>query len=216
MEQTLLELFGLGGWAMWPLMLFSILTVTLLLERVGVLAARDLAVHPLGEQVVHTLEVEGVTAAQRVCDTAPRRSVASPVFSAALEAHGESEHRLERAAESAAAAQIRNLERGFDLLVALGSIAPITGFLGTVSGMLGAFGSIAGADEISAQLVAGGIFEALITTAFGLAIALVALTGYNLLSHLVDRCAADLEEEGNRLLMAILRSRGTTEGDPRT
>ena len=112
---------------------------------------------------------------------------------------------------SAAAREIGSLERGLDLLVALGSIAPITGFLGTVSGMISAFNSIATAADVNAQLVAGGIFEALITTAFGLSIALVAITGYNLFAHFVDRFAAEMEQSGNDLITAIVRSDGRAD-----
>jgi len=72
--------------------------------------------------------------------------------------------------------------------------------------MISAFNSIATAADVNAQLVAGGIFEALITTAFGLAIAIVAITGYNLFAHFIDRFAADIEEAGNELITVILSS----------
>ncbi len=128
----------------------------------------------------------------------------APVFRAALEAGNLGEGLIERSFESAAAKEINRLERGLDLLVALGSISPITGFLGTVSGMIAAFNAIATAADVNAQLVAGGIFEALITTAFGLAIALVAIAGYNLFAHFVDRFAAEMEQAGNDLITTMV------------
>ncbi|MFP4330746.1 MAG: MotA/TolQ/ExbB proton channel family protein [Spirochaetaceae bacterium] len=206
MEQTLLELFKLGGWAMWPLVLFSVATLSLVVERLITLGRRDLEVKRLAAATVEALGSGGVAQAKDACLKAPESSAAAPVFLDALDASSLGEHRCERAMEAAAAEQVYRLERGFDLLLALGSIAPITGFLGTVSGMIGAFNTLARAEAVSAQLIAGGIFEALITTAYGLAIALVAITGYNILSHRVDRFAADLEGEGNRLLIALARS----------
>jgi len=108
--------------------------------------------------------------------------------------------------EAEAGEKIGSLENGFNLLVALGSIAPITGFLGTVSGMISAFRSIANAADVNAQLVAGGIFEALITTAFGLAIAIAAITAYNIFAHVVDKFAARIEKAGSEVVTRILLS----------
>ena len=108
--------------------------------------------------------------------------------------------------EKAAQEQIGALGNGFDLLVALGSIAPITGFLGTVFGMIGAFQSIATASEVNAQLVAGGIFEALITTAYGLAIAIVTIAGYNIFTHIIDKFASRIEGAGSEIVMSLLSS----------
>jgi biopolymer transport protein ExbB len=111
---------------------------------------------------------------------------------------------MEKAIEAEAAEKINMLERGFNLLVALGSIAPITGFLGTVSGMISAFKSIKDAADVNAQLVAGGIFEALITTAYGLAIAIIAIAGYNIFAHFVDRFTADVEQTGSDVITSLL------------
>jgi biopolymer transport protein ExbB len=73
--------------------------------------------------------------------------------------------------------------------------------------MIGAFKAIANAADVNAQLVAGGIFEALITTAFGLAIAIVAITGYNIFTHVVDKFAAEVEKSGSEIITGILLSK---------
>jgi biopolymer transport protein ExbB len=70
--------------------------------------------------------------------------------------------------------------------------------------MIGTFKAIANAADVNAQLVAGGIFEALITTAFGLAIAIVAITGYNIFAHVVDKFAAQIEKAGSEVITRIL------------
>ncbi|MBR4246284.1 MAG: MotA/TolQ/ExbB proton channel family protein, partial [Treponema sp.] len=96
------------------------------------------------------------------------------------------------------------MENGFNYLTALSSLAPLTGFLGTVSGMIGAFQSIAVATDVNAQLVAGGIYEALITTVFGLIIAIVALIAYNLLIQRVDTFAAETSKAINDLVPDLM------------
>lgn len=190
MELRLLELFFLGGWAMWPLVLFSVATLFVVAERAIVFVRSDLRVD-LGTASVSMGEPES------------RRRAARVLYAW----HRNPDHRAP-AFEAAAKREIRVLERGLDLLVAMGSIAPITGFLGTVSGMITAFQTIANAAEsdVNAQLVAGGIFEALITTAFGLAIAIVAITAYNIYTHMVDRFSADLEEAAEDLSFGTARS----------
>jgi biopolymer transport protein ExbB len=200
------ELFDLGGWAMWPLLVFSVATISLLLERGLFLLIHNLGVKDIASAVLEKLRDGDVSGAREACNAAPRRKVAPRIMRAGLEAVHLGEHRIERALEAEASKEVNTLQRGFDLLIALGSIAPITGFLGTVSGMISAFQSIANAADINAQLVAGGIFEALITTAYGLSIALVAIAAYNLFAYFVDRFAANVEEAGNEIISTLLNA----------
>jgi biopolymer transport protein ExbB len=214
MELTLFDLFELGGWAMWPLVVFSVATLALFVERAIVLLRSDLSTERLRDALLPLVRDGDWHAARDACTAAPPRLVVGEVYGSAVALGGMGEGLIERAFESAAARRIGNLERGLDLLVALGSIAPITGFLGTVSGMISAFNSIATAADVNAQLVAGGIFEALITTAFGLAIALVAITGYNLFAHFVDRFAAEMEQAGNDIITAMVQGSAALRANP--
>jgi len=75
--------------------------------------------------------------------------------------------------------------------------------LGTVSGMIGAFKSIAEATEVNAQIVANGIYEALITTVFGLIIAIIAMIFHSIFSHIVDKFAAEIEKVCSDLIAEI-------------
>jgi biopolymer transport protein ExbB len=111
---------------------------------------------------------------------------------------------MEKAAETEALTCINSLENGFSFLTALGSLSPLTGFLGTVSGMIGAFRSIAEAEDVNAQIVANGIYEALITTVFGLVIAIIAMVAHSLFSHVVDKFAADVEKSCSNLIVELV------------
>jgi biopolymer transport protein ExbB len=119
-----------------------------------------------------------------------------------------SEHRIEKAVETEALTCINSLENGFNFLIALGSLSPLTGFLGTVSGMIGAFRSIAEATEVNAQIVANGIYEALITTVFGLIIAIIAMIAHSLFSHVVDKFAAEVEKASSELITELVIDTG--------
>jgi len=203
---TLQELLQLGGWAIWPLMVFSVATVALIIERTLYIIFHNLKVSNTKEILLEMIDRKDFAGAMDHCNSAGRRLISPRIFLAGLEIRHLGEHRIEKAMELEASRRINGLENGFDLLIAIGSIAPITGFLGTVSGMIGAFQSIATAENVNAQLVAGGIFEALITTAFGLIIAIAAITVYNLFAHIVDKFTKQLEEAGGEIVTRILLS----------
>jgi len=203
---TLLQFFRLGGWAMWPLLVFSIATIGIIIERIiGIFISNKLSMKRIHTNVMDLLNKNDLNGAKEFCNECDsRRMTGASIIKAGLDMANLGEHRMEKAIEAEAAEKINILERGFNLLVALGSIAPITGFLGTVSGMISAFKSIKDAADVNAQLVAGGIFEALITTAYGLAIAIIAIAGYNIFAHFVDRFTADVEQTGSDVITSIL------------
>lgn len=203
---SLKELLELGGWAVWPLMVFSVIAVSLVIERTITLAIHNLSVSDLKKNVLDFIGKKEKDEAVVYLENCHKRKLGANVFLAGLKVASLGEHRMERAMETEASEQINSLESGFDLLVAVGSIAPITGFLGTVSGMIGAFQAIANATDVNAQLIAGGIFEALITTAFGLVIAIFSITAYNVFAHIVDKFSANIEEAGSTIVTHILIS----------
>lgn len=206
MDQTmsLLDLFEMGGPFMWPLLVFSVVTIALILERAVYLAMHDLRVRDIAEAIVQLLRSDGLDAARTYCAGLSKRRGARGVFCEILEHAGMGEHRMEKAAEAEGNERVRSLENGFNFLQALAGIAPLCGFLGTVSGMIGAFRSIAQADQVNAQLVAHGIYEALITTVYGLIIAIIALTGVNILMHIVDSFAAHVEKAVSDVITTIM------------
>ena len=202
---NLIEMFSLGGPFMWILLVFSIATFALIIERCVYLFWHDCKVDGLAKEVKMFLVDGKNDEALKMLEKCTRKKTAATVLYALIENAGFGENRMERAAEAEAQERIRRMESGFDYLTALASLAPLTGFLGTVSGMIGAFKSIASATDVNAQLVAGGIYEALITTVFGLIIAIIASIGYNLLVQRVDNFAAEVSKTVNDLVPLLLK-----------
>jgi biopolymer transport protein ExbB len=110
-----------------------------------------------------------------------------------LAAQGSSAQQLTRVLRDALQAGVRRLQSGQVILASVGSMAPFVGLLGTVWGIYGALATIAQAGQISIAQVAGPVGESLIMTAAGLAVAIPAVLGYNLLGRLIGRIEADLE-----------------------
>jgi biopolymer transport protein ExbB len=204
---SLLELFKMGGVFMWPLLLFSIAVIAISVERLVYLLYHNLRLDDLAAQVSTSLENRDYSEAEGFLSPLTKRRMGARILLALVQraAGGKiSEHRLEKAAETEAMNCVNSLENGFNFLTALGSLSPLTGFLGTVSGMIGAFKSIAEATEVNAQIVANGIYEALITTVFGLIIAIIAMISHSVFSHLVDKFARETEKTCSALIAQII------------
>jgi biopolymer transport protein ExbB len=206
---SLMELFKMGGVFMWPLLVFSVATITIGIERAIYFIYHSVRIDDLGGGVSRMMANGDYQGAQEFLSAQTGRRMGARVLLALVNRAAPvgnkpfSEHHTERAAETAAMSCINSMENGFNFLTALGSLSPLTGFLGTVSGMIGAFKSIAEATEVNAQIVANGIYEALITTVFGLIIAIIAMIFHSIFSHIVDKFAAEIEQVCSDLIAEI-------------
>jgi biopolymer transport protein ExbB/biopolymer transport protein TolQ len=135
------------------------------------------------------------------------------VISAGLNAYkvnvgSDREHVFEsvaRALERQSQREIQTLKRGHGVLATVGSTAPFVGLLGTVMGIFTAFQLMAASGSGGLGTVAGGIAEALVTTAFGLLVAIPAVMAYNYVQGWVDARSVDLSESANELLDIVAR-----------
>jgi len=129
-----------------------------------------------------------------------------------LGAQGQAAAGFTRVIRGALSQSIRTLQSGQVLLASVGAIAPFVGLLGTVWGIYHALTTIASAGQLSIAQVAGPVGEALIMTAAGLAVAIPAVLGYNVLGRLIGRIEADLEGFAHDLLALMA---GPAPGTPR-
>jgi biopolymer transport protein ExbB len=200
---SLLEFFKLGGIFMWPLLVFSVAATAIIIDRVVFLFYHKLRIDKLAPKVLDYAEKGNIGEAAGFLEGFTGRSMGARVLLSLVRHAALPEARLEKAVENEAQNCINSLEAGFNFLTAIGSLAPLTGFLGTVSGMIGAFRSIAEATEVNAQIVANGIYEALITTVFGLIIAIIAMSAHYLLTSVVDRFAVRTEKACSDIITAL-------------
>ncbi len=192
------QLFIKGGSFMPWLLLSAIVMLAVLIERSVTLARARTNTRRLIGTVITTLRTEGVTAAAQVCERT-RGPIAAILHSGLLRADRGPEA-VEKAIETSGTIEMSFLERGLVALSTVANVAPLLGFLGTVSGMINAFEAIANADQVNAKLVASGISEALITTATGLVIAIPASIGYSFFLSVIDRFIIEMEETSSELV----------------
>jgi biopolymer transport protein ExbB len=132
-----------------------------------------------------------------------RGPVAAIVYSGLLKADG-GVPAVEKAIENAAMIEMSYLEKGFIELSTTITLAPMLGFLGTVSGMISAFDAIAAARAVDATIVASGIKIALITTQFGLIVAIPVQFFNNIFTTMVDGLVIDMQKATEKVIEAML------------
>ena len=115
--------------------------------------------------------------------------------------------RVEKTLSVAASVEIASLERHLSIISAVANIVPMLGFLGTVTGMVTAFNDIAAADQVSAKIVAGGIKEALLTTAFGLIAAIPLLLFYNYFVHRIEGFITSIERISSDIIEKLIKEK---------
>jgi biopolymer transport protein ExbB len=196
------ELFMNGGNFMWPLLASAVIGVVVFIIKLFSLALAKINTGKFLAKIKDALHQEGVEAAIEICQRT-RGPIAS-IFHAGLLRYDRGVEAVEKAIEETGAIEMSFLERGLVWLATVANIAPMLGFLGTVSGMISAFDSIALAGEIEPSLVASGISEALITTAAGLTIAIPVQAAYNYFVTRIDGFILDMEEASTELVDTLI------------
>ncbi|MBD3399515.1 MAG: MotA/TolQ/ExbB proton channel family protein [Candidatus Coatesbacteria bacterium] len=195
------DYFAKGGPVMYPLLLTAVLAGAYIIERLFTYQFAKINTRTFTDEVVELVKSGKRTEAIEKCKN--ERGPIAAVFKAVLERADRGVAAAEKTAANAGAVELSFLERGLIVLASVSTIAPILGFLGTVTGMIRAFEGIARAGEVKPTVVASGISEALITTATGLAIAFPVLIMYNYFTSRIDRFVLEMEESTTELINAI-------------
>jgi len=195
---TVWEFFVRGGPLMWPLLACSIIALAITIERLFSLRQSKIIPRELIE------EVERLTRMGRLNDIEQllkrNSSPICPIIMVAIKNAGMRREIIRDYMEEAGATQAYTIERYIDILSIIAAIAPLLGFLGTVTGMLTSFQAVSASGEHSSQLLASGISEALITTVVGLSIGIPVYVCYRLLIARSDFLLLEMEKSSARIL----------------
>lgn len=196
---TLLDTIVMGGWVLIPIFLLSILAIYVFVERMITTqkaAADPEAVTRAIRDYVQAGDVRGAIA---YCES--QQTPISRILKQGLERLGRPITEIQDAVQAAGKHEAFALEKRTDLLASTAGIAPMLGFLGTVTGMIRAFQEIQNLQgNVNPSVLAGGIWEALITTAVGLAVGIVALLFYNYLVTRISRLVNDMERSATNFI----------------
>ena len=187
-----------GGGFMWPILLTLLFGLGFAIERFYSLMMSAVDSQSFFDEITNAINENGTKAAVQVCEET-EGPVAS-IFHAGLSRMHRGLNDVEKAIQNAGSIEMAFLEKNMIWLNAVITIAPMLGFTGTVVGMIAAFDAIKAANDISPAVVAGGISQALLTTAFGLIVAMIIQTCQNLFVSRIDKLVLDMEEQSVKIM----------------
>ena len=190
-----------GGAIMFPLALIALVALGLIIERFWFLVRAGRGGERLAHRVLDALRNDDVTTAKNL--TANGGGVVARVLDAGLERHARGQHAMEDGIQEQLLHELPRLQRFLGGIGVLGAIAPLLGLLGTVTGIIGTFGVIRTFGNADPGLMAGGISEALVTTAAGLVVAIPILLFQTMLSGRVDRVLGEAERHAASLINVV-------------
>jgi biopolymer transport protein ExbB len=203
MDVSQISLLERGGPVMWVLLSLGVLALVLFVERLLYLHRGQIRSTEFLDGVKNILAQRRMAEAVTVCEEAPG-PVAAVVKAALLHA-GDDEVSLRYAVQDAAVTELPALERRLGALAAIAQIAPLVGLLGTVLGMTTTFRAfMEGGQYATAQALAGGMWQALLTAGAALALAIPAHLAHHLLHGRVRAIVRDVEWAGNEIMRYLL------------
>lgn len=189
---SVLDLIFAGGFMMVPLFLLSILAVYIFVERVLTINKAARTPNQFIEKIRSLVLNGDINGAKLIC--AQTDTPIAKMIEKGISRIGSPLKNIEVSIENVGRIEIYKLEKRLSLMATISGAAPMLGFLGTVTGMIQAFIAIAQEEgSVSPKLLSAGIYEAMITTAAGLAVGIVAYLGYNYLVSQVQKVIHKME-----------------------
>jgi len=195
----MLTLFLKGGPIMWPLLIVSVVTLTVVVERLVFIFRERLRRHPeVVGQILREVELGD-------SETAATLGAQSEDFVARALGYALA-HREKSFGEAmlrAANWELERFNRGLTVLDTVVTLAPLLGLLGTVTGMIRSFGMLGGAELSAPAAITGGIAEALLATAFGLGVAITALLPFNYLNARQEKARREMQDAASHIELQL-------------
>ena len=199
---NLFSIFLKGGILMWPILLCSIIGLAVVIDRYVVIRKAKINVPAFMVRIRGFIKKKDISGAVSHC--MEEKSPVANVVRKGLKKYKLGHERVKESIENAGSQEVSKLEKGLPILATISGIAPLLGFLGTVTGMISAFMRIEDLQgSANPSDLAGGIWEALITTAFGLIVGIPALAFYNYFVSAVKKLVGEIEMVANDVVDVV-------------
>ena len=195
------DLLMKGGWVMIPLFILSIISVYIFGERYFYLRNQKKVEPAFFEKIKELVKGGKVDIALALC--ASTNSSESRILSKGIHNLGKPLREIREEMESEGRLEVYKYEGNMYFLGVIAGVAPMMGFIGTISGVIKIFYNISLADNISISLISGGLYEKLITSGVGLAIGIIAYVSYHYLNHKVNKLVQKWEYQSVRFIDLI-------------
>ncbi|MFL2780556.1 MAG: MotA/TolQ/ExbB proton channel family protein [Gammaproteobacteria bacterium] len=192
-----------GGIIIWPIILLSIISLAIVLEKTWNLARDIIIPKNLTENLISLVSEDSLS--EKKIKKMSNDSVLGSIFAKLIREKNKDKTSLRLKAEEVGRFEVNRLEQYLSLLGTIATVSPILGLLGTVMGMINIFSNLLESNLGSVSPLAGGIAEALVTTAAGLIVAIPTLIFYRHFSRTIENYSLELEEESNKLIDHLSR-----------
>lgn len=202
-----LDLIGLifkGGWVMIPLILLSILTIVIVIERYLYLGKQGVGKKNSFDSFLAALKVGNNKEAMRLCEADNAAWSRIFQYAALTEISADEQEKL---MEQAANVEVAYLERRLNVLSIVAGVAPLLGFIGTIAGVITIFFDISTTADISIGVISEGLYQKMVSSAGGLVVGILAFVFYQLLQNSVDKFVAQMEEYSLQLKTLFLQGK---------
>jgi len=193
--------FTKGGLVMYPLLACSVIVVAIGIERHLYFRGANTNVEILLETLQHSIQASDWIEAMRICKNT--KGIAAAMLAKGLSINATDPSYMEQALEGSATVAVAKLRYHLNYLDTIVTLAPLLGLLGTVTGMMQSF-SVLAIKTGQPQAITGGVGEALVATAAGLCVAIMALVFHSYFMHRIDAMVTDMEQVSNFLLDAAM------------
>ncbi|MEN8210096.1 MAG: DUF3450 family protein [Thermodesulfobacteriota bacterium] len=199
-----------GGILMWPILILGAVALLLILERLIILGTTKANTDKIMKKINTAAQTKNWDECKAICSK--NKSVPTcNMLKGALKHIGATQEVLENALQEGILRQMPKLERFLPTMGVLAAIAPLMGLLGTVTGMINIFRVITVVGTGDPRVMSGGISEALLTTQFGLAVAIPLMIVHHFFERRVDRIVGDMEEKGTAFAVTLIEKGAITE-----
>lgn len=204
------EIFLKGGLIIWFILATSILGLAVVIDRFIVIRRAKINVPAFMIRLRGLIKKNDISGAVSVC--MQEKSPIANIIRKGLKKYKFGHNRVKESIENAGKQEVNKLEKGLSILATIAGVAPLLGFLGTVTGMISAFMTIEDlAGSANPSDLAGGIWEALLTTAFGLIVGIPAFAFYNYFVNGVKKLVGDMETVANDVVDTLQDASGEVE-----
>ena len=198
---NLAELLMKGGFIMIPIILLSILSVYLFIERYSYIRKAALVDDHLVSNIISELKSNRTDEA--LAHVRQNKTALGKILESGLSQKGKTAKEVEGYMESATNIEIAMMEKDTGYLGIIAGVAPMLGFIGTIAGVIKIFYNISLADNISIGIIAGGLYQKMICSGTGLIVGVIAYSCYHYLQMMIDRFSISLQRQVNEVVNVL-------------
>jgi biopolymer transport protein ExbB len=192
-ELTFIELMMKGGYVMIPILLLSVAAIYVAVERYLYLRSALSTDNHFISKITRALSTGNISEAKRYAQDDD--SATGKIISAGLDSIGRPMREIESLMESATNIEVAQMERNTGYLGIIAGVAPMLGFIGTITGIIHIFYNISLSDNISIGIISGGLYEKMITSGTGLGVGIIAYIAYHLLQLRIGRFTLQIQKD---------------------